>query len=728
MEIIILTHVFLSIFLLCIARLVSTQTLYHDKLCTDNFVRDACTEIQRNNIYECFEVYSKVDCLLNIDHGKHQFAIIDPEQALLANKFVSDNVVVLAEVLSKKAPYQTVVIVRKFYNNSFENLRGKRLCHPGFKHDELVTKFVLNELENRIIDGNMSFCNDSTSILEKELGVLSNFFGKSCRPGPWTDSDDDELDAKLKEKYSNLCELCGPQKCQTEYKAPFNDTLKCLVQNGGDVAISSLSDALVFFNSSDNADNFQYLCPNGSASSSSNPCTWTNQLNRLIITQKSVTNKVKDFLTTHMPHHLGPFTNQTITKANLEEPLQLVLKMSKVDQISFTEPVPLTKFITAKRPTPTSTNNFFCNEQINWCTLNDAEHQKCLWLQQAILIFGMQPVIQCVQSQDVDTVSCLSDIQTGKSDLAYIDFSFGYIAAKKDLVGIAYPEINPENLATIVIVVRNDTTDINSLKDLQGKSACFPQYGGKEWLTFIDTLKSAGVVQNSCDYAKLFSDFVGSSCVPGSKSKDYEFDTGDTEKLCAQCIPIKNTLPAKYCNADSDNKHYGTDGALRCLSTGYGEYAVITIKDIIDFRNNSGNFRILSKNGDLLPTNSWMINPNSILNALSSGEVVIKNNTSKKEDISQLLKAIDLHFGSSLNKLFKVFESFNETLDLLFPDSTMGLTFSAGSGTFDENFQMLLIHSEQCASPNSANSFIPWSFFMSAIIMLVICLFNRNLC
>ncbi|XP_057670243.1 transferrin-like isoform X1 [Diorhabda carinulata] len=718
----IVRYVFPSILLFSFTGVVLTQKIYQNKLCTDNFIRDACTEIQRNRIYECLEVYSKVECLLNIDQGKHQFAIIDPEQALLANTLVSDNVVVLAEVVSKKSPYQTVVVVRKFYNNSFENLRGKRLCHPGFKHDELVTKFVLNELENRIIDGNTTFCNDSTSILEKELGVLSNFFGKSCRPGPWTDGDD-ELDARLKEKYSNLCELCGTQKCETEYRTPFNDTLKCLVQNGGDVAISSLSDALIFFNSSDNAENFQYLCPNGSASSSSAPCTWTNQLNRLIITEKSVTKELEDFLTTNMPHHLSPLTNQTIMRTNLEDSLQLVLKMSKVDQIYFIEPVSLTTYVKAKRSSQIITNNSFCDEQINWCTSNDVEHQKCLWLQQASLIYGLQPVIKCVQSQDVDPISCLSDIQSGKSDLAYIDFSFGYTAAKKDLIGIAYPEINPENLATIVIVIRNDTTNIKTLKDLKGKSACIPQYGGKEWLTFIDTLISMRVLQDSCDYAQIFSDFVGSSCVSGANSKDYEFDTGDSEKLCAQCLPIKNTLPAKYCNADSDNKHYGSDGALRCLSTGYGEYAVITIKDIVDFRDNSENFLALSKKGDALPITNWFVNPDSILNVISLGEVVVKNNTSKKEDIIQLLKAIDLHFGVSLNKQFKVFETFNETQDLLFPESTMGLAFSAGSGTFDENFQSLLERSEQC-EPKNVATFIQCSFFMTAIIIFVIGIFN----
>lgn len=88
----------------------------------------------------------------------------------------------------------------------------------------------------------------------------------------------------LEKKYSSLCDLCGVQKCEVEYKVPFNDALKCLKEHGGDIAITTLKDASAFFNISDNRNNFQYICPNGTVLEGLTPCSWTSQLNTLIVT------------------------------------------------------------------------------------------------------------------------------------------------------------------------------------------------------------------------------------------------------------------------------------------------------------------------------------------------------------------------------------------------------------------------------------------------------------
>jgi len=38
-----------------------------------------------------------------------------------------------------------------------------------------------------------------------------------------------------------------------------------------------------------------------------------------------------------------------------------------------------------------------------------------------------------------------------------------------------------------------------------------------------------------------------------------------------------NVLAAKYCNADEQNKYYGSNGALRCLEDENADYAVIDL-------------------------------------------------------------------------------------------------------------------------------------------------------
>ncbi|KAG5876694.1 hypothetical protein JTB14_025820 [Gonioctena quinquepunctata] len=688
---------FIVIFLLCLICSSYSECSETDKICTEKYDKGACNNIARDQNFTCTEqIESKTDCFLNIDQGLPQFAVVYPEQALLASPLVSDRVIVIGEVNTGNPPYQTAVIIRKPYDGGFENLKGKRFCHPGDKHDELVTRYVLEEFESKIISLSRSYCNttDNVTIAEKRTRALADFLGPSCRPGSW--SDDEDLDSKLKSKYSRLCELCGSEKCALTYSSPFEETLNCLTQNKADLALTTLRDALVFFNQTNNADVFQFLCKDGTVRDSSNPCTWTDQLNRLVITGKDVT--TEGF---KAPRNYLEATLNT----SWADSLRTVLDLSKSDNISFFDGVPLKKFVEAKRTIPTVSENIQCNVSVKWCTLNETEQQKCIWLQQAALNSALQPVIECVRSQENDGISCLNDIQSGVADLAFNDVSFGYIALKKGLTFVAYPETDNRQLSSIIIVVRNDTNDITSLRDLKGKKACIPEYGGKEWLAFIDSLRSNKIVENSCDYNKLFGNFVGNSCVPGARSNDYILDEGCSAKLCEQCIPFSTTLTARYCNANTQNKYYSSEGSLRCLADKQADYAVITVNDI-SLKIDTSLFRVLSKNGSLSERTGIIVDENAPLTIITAGGVVVRNDTAKKDDIVLLLRGIEKLFGESLHKIFKVFESFNGTKDLLFPDSTPGLSFTGTQTKYVENFQSLLRNSEKClVDPKSMASY-----------------------
>lgn len=62
-----------------------------------------------------------------------------------------------------------------------------------------------------------------------------------------------------------------------------------------------------------------------------------------------------------------------------------------------------------------------------------------------------------------------------------------------------------------------------------------------EWLAFIDVLIDKKVLQDSCEYGKVLSEFVGQSCAPGARDHSYGIENTDEGKLCAQCIPVENT-------------------------------------------------------------------------------------------------------------------------------------------------------------------------------------------
>uniref|UniRef100_V5I8N4 Transferrin n=1 Tax=Anoplophora glabripennis TaxID=217634 RepID=V5I8N4_ANOGL len=691
------------------------------KICTEKYDRDACQQIARDQQYACAEdIGSAVDCILNIDQGLPQFSIIKPEEALLAAPLVSSTVVVVGEVASEHPAYETAIIVRKPFDGGFENLRGKRFCHPGFRHNELVTKFVLGEFESKIISLNSSYCDigENATVFEKRIRALSNFFGTACRPGTWTESE--ALDIQLKTKYSNLCELCGTEGCNINYQVPFNESLSCLTDRAGDIALTTLNDAALFFNSSTNAENFLYLCTDGTVSDSTTPCLWTKQLNRLIITDSTSADAVKSFIGDKLSTHLAAFSTMGASSDVYLASLQKVLDLAQTDKIQLSTVTPLSVYVQAGRSIPTVNETVQCGLVVRWCTLTNEEQQKCKWLQQAALNAGIQPVIECIQTADKDTLSCLNDIKEDRADITFTDVNYGYIALKKGLTVVAYPETDTRQLSSILVVIRADATDPpKSLSDLKGKRSCFPEYGGKEWLSFIHTLRDKKILENSCDYGKIFSVFVDSSCVPSANSNDYEIENADQSKLCAQCIPIVNTLTHAYCNADKGNKYYRSNGALKCLEDQAAEYAVITKNDVTGYETTSSQFRVLAKNGTLAEYTGFDVDEGAALTILTAGGVVAKADSLKKDDIVVFLRAIELEFGQRLDKFFKVFERFNNTNDLLFPDSTPGLTFGGTSIKYVDNFRTMLEYSEKCMSdgipPSSASS----AMFSTVLIFIV---------
>lgn len=88
-------------------------------------------------------------------------------------------------------------------------------------------------------------------------------------------------------QYPSLCELCGLSGCGVRYVAPLNATLECLLNDGGEIALTDRQYAAALFESEAlNALDYLYLCPNGTVSQTA--CTWTQQLNRLIVADRWV--------------------------------------------------------------------------------------------------------------------------------------------------------------------------------------------------------------------------------------------------------------------------------------------------------------------------------------------------------------------------------------------------------------------------------------------------------
>lgn len=86
--------------------------------------------------------------------------------------------------------------------------------------------------------------------------------------------------------YPSLCSLCSSQSCQQPSTEPFEESLRCLVDNDADVAFTALDKAQAFFSNAENSQKYKYLCKNDTTNGPEAPCVWSKQLRNLIVANR----------------------------------------------------------------------------------------------------------------------------------------------------------------------------------------------------------------------------------------------------------------------------------------------------------------------------------------------------------------------------------------------------------------------------------------------------------
>lgn len=138
-----------------------------------------------------------------------------------------------------------------------------------------------------------------------------------------------------------------------------------------------------------------------------------------------------------------------------------------------------------------------------------------------------------------------------------------------------YSETVKEKNSFVVAVVRERPTPvISSFSDLQGRNACFPEYGGIAYLSFLNVTRSKKLVTDTCKYAKVVSTFLNYACAPGAQDKNHNVSVGSqaAKKLCKLC-------GEKTCDASPDNKYFGDAGAIACLDD-VGDIAFLEARNL----------------------------------------------------------------------------------------------------------------------------------------------------
>lgn len=195
--------------------------------------------------------------------------------------------------------YSSVVVVKDpSFNSGLDNLRQKNFCHPGlhFSRSQKWTERFLKTFERVAVEPQCNIVRNG-SVAEIEAASLLKYFNAACRPGVW--SHNPEEDQYLKKTYPRLCSLCDdPLKCEYSSQISGSDhrrALECLKKNGH-VTYVSLAEAAAFFKENvANANEYKFLCRNGSAwnVNATRPCTWEQQPWPVVMTNNNKSIELK---------------------------------------------------------------------------------------------------------------------------------------------------------------------------------------------------------------------------------------------------------------------------------------------------------------------------------------------------------------------------------------------------------------------------------------------------
>lgn len=269
----------------------------------------------------------------------------------------------------------------------------------------------------------------------------------------------------LESTYSSLCSLCSSQNCDQPSIDPFQESLDCLVNNDADVAFTALDKAQTFFENPSNAQKYKFLCKDDTVSNPDAPCVWSKQLRTLIVANRflifvsaflvvykifflsAVAGPARSTLEQWLENYkVGGMTPFSISGDALLNHLLSILQIDgSTERIRFIGEVNLKTYVSGKLSQFRKGKVFFltckidsrsipdekselCDTNMKWCTISPEEKQKCLWLSQAALNRGIQPVVKCVESSS--QLECINDVKNNKADLLTVDANYGFIAKR----------------------------------------------------------------------------------------------------------------------------------------------------------------------------------------------------------------------------------------------------------------------------------------------------------
>lgn len=724
-----------TLLLLVILAAVSTYAKQKYKLCAPNTIgKESCAAIERGDSQvNCFKVSDEAECAIRLASGEADFGVFSTDALLLSCQFYPNDIVPIFELRHKdkknqEFEFQSVAVVHADFKpvksgSVFASLKNAGLCHPGFSKAQWWNDYILKYFEKNTYNAT---CREDVTAIENELENIKSFFGKACRPGDWV--GESTFNNHLKKKYPELCALCDDTaacKYNNDEKHGHVGALNCLTSGRGKVAYVALEYVRQYFQENDTVK-YKFLCPDGSLQNitSNAPCAWVKQPWGAIAARKDVATELAKDLNTWLS---GP---AVFAAPTWKESLKTVFEVDSVvtDILGSTS---LISYLAKGRKDVELSKVPSCGKAIRWCTVGSLETAKCEWLAKQAIALGIEPRISCWQANT--QFDCFHDIADGKADSMMIDSNYAYLARQVyNLVPIVYPETQRKSwkdrmvMAVVPKPKNNEEYAIKNFHQIKGHTACFPEYGGIAWLSFVKTAQMHRIISpESCDYPELLGNLLSGACTPGigdpHRSKKH---INDIFKLCSTCPYENNTA---ICSANSKNRYYGDDGALTCLNDGYGDIAFVNIGNITENKNYADQYHVLCKNGSLATNTGFDLeNPERCaLSVTIDSEVVTRRGNSDvdtKNTVFSLLKLEDwLGYRVYTSRVLRIYGKFNNTDDLFFKSSTIGLEPASSTIESILAYKELFNHVDDCAS---AGSFVVAN--ITLITLIVMFFFSMN--
>ncbi|KAJ0169835.1 hypothetical protein K1T71_014441 [Dendrolimus kikuchii] len=640
--------------------------------------------------------------------------------------------------LTQPYAYESVAIVPNNHTGGLDGLRGGRYCHPGMDEQDLRwSPRVLKTLE--LNAARTDRCPESPTAHktaeELEVETLSNFFSAACRPGPW--SANATVDADLKSRFTSLCSLCGTNSTCSGYTLDMgvaiagvrNDNrhiqaLECLRvnSNASEPAVAYVAWAHVreFFTTRNPQDAASYsvLCPNGTLvgltleqlNNATSPCSIVSQPWGAIVTSTTQAAAVWNGLRTWWPNGSDPGGNtwQSVLFGALAggATAKVVFQDTPITLINYTAPI---------RSIPNIDSTASCLPARRWCTLSTLEQTKCSWARNAAYSLGLEPTISCQQRTSV--LECLSDIQADRADFISSPSNYGFLARQQyKLTPVKLVQNTRSEASRVAAFVKDSAAQNNNItrfENLRGTKACFPEFGGLAYVAFVRAAHERGVINKAqCDYGTAVAEFFDGACAPGAMDANHAITdiSFDGESMCSVCKPSITTIgnfSDSICSWDYSNMYYGNNGSLACLNDPDTSVAFLNIRNINNHLTSLGlqasQFRALCYNNSLAVNPGVAIDDNCLLAYVVDAEVVTRRDDPLYNSLNALFDSIDLHFGynaASGRQLinFEIFSPFDGTSDLLFKDSTIGLTEPSIDSSHEpaRNYIELFRHLQAC--------------------------------